>query len=133
MSSSAHANNKTKNILILGEGFTQGLEDTALYTEKMYFVNFTATRKKLCLSLHCNGDNSYHFVNGTEIIKFKAKDPEIVANTLCLGNISEDFSLANMKKTGLCGSFFDFSVDHRVTAVDDILDIYKYLMKKNSI
>ena len=63
MSSSAHANNKTQNILILVEGFTQGLEHTAFYTEKMYFVNFTATRKKLCLSLHYNGDNSYHFVN----------------------------------------------------------------------
>ena len=65
------------------------------------------------------------FVNGTEIIKFKAKDSEIVANPLCLGNISEDFSVANMKKTGLYGSVYDFSVDFRVTAVDDILDIQK--------
>ena len=54
MSSSVHAYNKTKNILILGEGFTQGLEDTTLYAEKMYPVNFTATRKKFCLSLHHN-------------------------------------------------------------------------------
>ena len=45
MSSSIHANNKTKSILILGEGFTQGLEDTTLYGEKMYSINFTATRK----------------------------------------------------------------------------------------
>ena len=45
-SSSAHANNRTKSILIFGEGFTQGLEDAALYEEKMYSVNFTATRKK---------------------------------------------------------------------------------------
>ena len=73
------------------------------------------------------------FVNGTEIIKFKAKDSEIVANPLCLGNISEDFSLANMKKTGLSGSVLDFSVDYGVTAVDDILDIHKYLMKENGI
>ena len=36
MSSSVHANNKTKSILILGEGFTQGLEDTKLYAEKMF-------------------------------------------------------------------------------------------------
>ena len=98
MSSSVHANNKTKNILILAEGFTQGLEDTTLYAEKMYSVNFTATRKKFCLSLHYSRANSYLFVNGKEIIKFKAKDSEIVANLLCLGNISEDFSLANMKK-----------------------------------
>ena len=57
-------------------------------------------RKKFCLSLHYTGDSSYLFVNGTELIKFKAKDSEILANPLCLGNISEDFSVASMKKTG---------------------------------
>ena len=96
----------------------------------MYSINFIATRKKFCLSLHYNGDNSYLFVNDTEIITFKAKDSEIVANPLRLGNISEDFSSTNMKKTGLYGSVFDFSVDYRVTAVDDILDIHNYLMKE---
>ena len=74
-----------------------------------------------------NGDDSYLFVNGTETIKFKAKNTEIVANPLCFRRLSE----ANMKKTGLYGSAFDFSVDYRVTAVDDILEIHKYLMKKN--
>ena len=49
----------------------------------MYLINFTATRKKLCLSLHYNGDNSYLFVIGTKIIKFKAKDSDIVANLPC--------------------------------------------------
>ena len=53
----------------------------------MYSINFTVTKNKLCLSLHYNGANSYLFVNGTEIIKFKAKDSEIVATPLCLGNI----------------------------------------------
>ena len=72
----------------------------------MYSINFTSTKKKFCLSLHYNRDNSYLFINGTEIIKFKEKDSEIVANPLCLENISEDFSSANMKKTGLYGSFF---------------------------
>ena len=132
MSSSVHANNKTKSILILGEGFPQGLENTTLYAEKMYSVNFTATRTKFCLCLHDNGNDSYLFVNGTEIIKFKSKDSK-TANPLCLGNISEDFSSANMKKTGLHGPVSDFSVDYRVTAVDDVLDIHKYLMKKNGI
>ena len=91
MSSSVHANNKTKNILIIGEEFTQGLKDTTLYAEKMYSINFTAARKKFCLRLYYNGDNSYLFVNGTELIRFKAKDSEIVANPLFLRNISEDF------------------------------------------
>ena len=57
LSSSAHANNKTKSILIVGKGPTQGLEDATLYAKKMYSVNFTATRKKFCLSLHYYRDN----------------------------------------------------------------------------
>ena len=53
--------------------------------------------------MHYNGANSYLFVNGNEIIKFKAKDSEIVAYPLCLGNISKDWSTDNMKKAGLNG------------------------------
>ena len=55
-------------------------------------------KKKYCLNLHYNGTNSHLFVNGTEISKFKAKDSEIVASPLCLGNISKDCSTDNMKK-----------------------------------
>ena len=99
----------------------------------MNSVNFTEHNKKFCLSLHYNGANSYLFVNGTEIIKFKAKDSEIVAYPLCLGNISKDFSVDNMKKTGLNGYVYDFSVDYDAIAVNDILDIHKYLIKKHNI
>ena len=53
---------------------------------------------KVCLSLHYNGANSYLFVNGTEIYKIKAKDSGIVARLLCLGSISKDFSVDNIKK-----------------------------------
>ena len=88
---------KKKHILILGKSPTQGLDHT-LTAEKMYSINFTLTKNKLCLSLHYNGPNSYLFANGTEIYKFKAKVPEIVATPLCLGNISKDWSLDNMKK-----------------------------------
>ena len=133
MSSSVHANTETKSILILGKGLIQGLEYTTLYAEKMYSISFTATRKKLCFSLHYNEEDSYLFVNDTDFVKFKAKDSDIVANPLRLENISKDFSSANMKKDGICGSVFDFSVDYRVTEVDDILDIHKYLMKKGGI
>ena len=97
MSSSAHIDNKKRDILILVKRLTQGLEHTST-AEKMYSINFTVTRKKFCLSLHYNGANSYLFVNGTEIYKFKAKDSEIVASPLCLGNISKDWSADNMKK-----------------------------------
>ena len=101
MSSSVHFCNKKKDISILGEGPTQGLDDTTLTAEKDYSTNSALTRKKFCLSLHYNGTNSYLVVNGTKIIKFKAKDPEIVATPLCLGNISKDFSADSMKKTML--------------------------------
>ena len=97
MSSSVHANNKTKNDLVLGKDFIQGLENTAIYAEKLYSINFTKTNTKFYLSLHYNGTNSYLFVNGTEIHKFKAKGFETVAIPLCLGNISKDFSVDNMK------------------------------------
>ena len=99
----------------------------------MYSINFTVTKKKFCLSLHYNGTNSYLFVNGMEIIKFKAKDSEIVLSPLCLGNVSKDWSIDHMKKTGFNGYVYDFSVDYNVTDVNDIKDIQKYLMKKNDI
>ena len=132
MSSSGHIDDKNKVILVLGKGPTQRLEHT-LTAEKMYSINFTETRKKFCLSLHYNGANSYLFVNGKEIYKFKAKDSEIVEAPLCLGNISKDWSVDNIKTTGFNDYVHDFSVDYDAIAVKDILDIHKYLMKKNYI
>ena len=79
-----------KDILILERGLTQELGEYLSTAEKIYSIDFTLTKKKFCLSLHYNGAKSYLFVNGTEIIKFKAKDSEIVASPLCLGNISKD-------------------------------------------
>ena len=132
MSSSTKIDHRKKDILILGKDPTQGLEQT-VSAEKMYSFNFTEHIKKFCLSLHHNGANIYLFVNGTEIHKFKAKDSEIIATPLCLGNISKDWSLANLEKTGLNGYVYDFSVNYDAIAVDDILDIHNYLMKKNEI
>ena len=96
----------------------------------MYSINFTVTKKKFCLSLYYNGVNSYLFVNNTEIYKFKAKDSETVAHPICLGNISKDWSIDNMKKTGFNNYVYDFSVDYDATDADYIVDIHKYLMKK---
>ena len=72
------------------------------------------------------------FINGKKIIKFKAKDSEIVVTPSCLGNISKDWIIDNMKKTGFSGYVYDFSVDYEAIAVDGILDNYN-LMKKNDI
>ena len=133
LSSSSHANIKKNNILVLGKDFVQGINVTTVYAEKLCKIHFTEENKKLCLSLHYNGANSYLFVNGTETHRFKAKLFEVVASLLCLGNISKEFSVDNMKKTGLNGYVYDFSVEYDAIAVDDILDIYKYLMEKNGM
>ena len=85
MGSSAHVNNKTINILVLCKDFTQGINNTTIYAEKMYSADFTVAKKFFCLSLHYNGDNSYLFVNGKGVINFKAKDSEIVPYPSCLG------------------------------------------------
>ena len=85
------------------------------------------------MSLHYSGANSYLFVNGAEIYKFKAEDSEILVGAICLGNIWKDWSVENVKKTGLNGYVYDFSVDYDPISVDDMKDIHKYLMKKNNI
>ena len=87
MSSSVHANNRTKSVLVLGKNFMQGLDNTTIHAENLYSISLTKTNRKFCLSLHYNGASSYLFDNGTELIKFKANDSDIVAPPLCLGNI----------------------------------------------
>ena len=128
MSSSPHIDNKK----ILGKGPTQRLEHT-MTAEKLCSINFTENNKKFSLILHYNGGNSYLFVNGTEIMKFKAKYSEVLAYPSSLRNISKDFSVDDMKKTGLNGYVYDFIVDYDAITVDVILDIHKYLMKKHDI
>ena len=132
MSPSVHIDNKKKDILVLGKGPTQDLEHT-LTAEKMYSINFAVANKKFCLTLHYNGANSYLFVNGTEICKFKAKDYEIVETPLCLGHISKDWSVDNMKRTRFNGYVYDFSIGYDAITDDDIKNIHKHLMKKNNI
>ena len=81
LSNSVYATNKTQNILILGHGLTQKVNNAAIYA-KMYSPNFSAENEIFCLSLHYNGDSSYLFVNGKEVTKFKAKKSENKANQL---------------------------------------------------
>ena len=93
-----------KKILIIGEGPRQGLDDVTLTAKAKHPINFTQPRKRFVLSLDYNGSNSFLFVNATKIYKFKAKDSKIKDDVLCLGNISKDFTINNMKKTELKGS-----------------------------
>ena len=133
MSSFIKIDNRKKYIIILGKGPTQGLEHI-MAAEKMYSINFMENHKNFGPALIIMKQRViYLFVNGTEIHKFKAKDSKVVAITLCLANISNDWSVENMKKIGLNGCVYDFSVDYDAIAVDDTLDICKYLMKRNDI
>ena len=85
------------------------------------------------MSSHYNWASSFSFVNGKEIYKVKAKDSEIVGSPLCLGNVSKDWTVDNMQKTGLNGYVYHFSADYDAIAVDNIWDIHKCLMEKNNM
>ena len=91
-SSSSHSNNCKNKILMLGEGPTFGMNGKFGLLEKKFSINFTKANTKLCLSLHYNANNSYLFVNGKEIFKFKADNKNVNFPTqFCLGRISDEF------------------------------------------
>ena len=76
-----------KNVLILGEGPTQGLDDTALTAEAHYLINFSRLNRTFCLSMHYNGSNSLLFVNATvQSKRFWNEKKKIIP----LGNILGD-------------------------------------------
>ena len=119
MTSFVYTNNKNKDILILGDGPTQKLDDTTLTTEAKYPINFAQLRKRFVLILQHNGSNSFLFGNARKIYEFKANNSAIKNFTLCLGNIFKNVTVNNMKRTELKGSvkffivakiFFDFYI-----------------------
>ena len=81
---SVDATNRANDIYVMGTGLTQGIHDTTLYAEKNFYRNFTDLGKKFMLSLHCNGDDSYLFVNGRQELKFKCKTDQLVKEKLCI-------------------------------------------------
>ena len=87
-----------KNILIFGEGSTQGLDDTILTAEAKYPINFTQSEKRFVLSLYYDGRNNSLLVNATKVYQLKAKNSKIKDYALCLGNVSKDFTINNIKK-----------------------------------
>ena len=96
----------------------------------------TEPNKKLALSLHYNGDDSYLFVNGVQELKFKAQSftNDIKSKVFCIGNISSDWSSTNSTKTELYENVYDFAIDYEpLSGVKTIYDIDRYLMKKHNI
>ena len=100
LSDSKYENNKGQFILILGYGSVKKVNDTEIHAEKSYSPDFTSHNKVTCLSLHYNGDNSYLFVSGEQICKFKAKNSELIKYQMCFGGLSYDYTDHNNKKTG---------------------------------
>ena len=104
---------------------------------KEHAIHFAEQHKKFCLSFRYNGVNSYLFGNGVEIYKIKAKDSVINGASLCLGNVSKNFSVDNSKNIGLYGDVYYFTVNYdaniyvtNIFRYSDFSNIQKYLMKK---
>ena len=134
MSFSKHANNKANNIYIMGKDYITKINDTTIYTEKMFYRNFTEPGKKFILSLHYNGDNSYLFVNGREELKFKTKTDQISNKNVCLGNLSRYWTKDESTKTSLYGYIYDFVLDYKaIVGTTTIYDMHQYLMTKHNI
>ena len=134
MSFSVHATNRGNSIYVMGTGLTQGIHDTTIYAEKSFYRNFTNFGKKFMLSLHCNGDDSYFFVNGRQELKFKAKTDQLVKEKLCVGNLSDHWTTSESEKTGAYGKIYDFVVDYeQIVGVKTIYDMHRYLMTKHNI
>ena len=86
------------------------------------------------MSLHYNADNSYLFVNGEKVFKFKVDNKKFNFPTqFCLGSISNGFSAIKSREVSLNGNVYDFPVDYNSIDKSDILNIHKYLMNKNNI
>ena len=122
MSLSLHIDDNKKYILILGKGPTQGLEQHWLKKKFIQLILLKIIKRSVWACIIMEKIVIYllkvqKLLNSNLI---SSKDSEIVATPLCLGNISEDFSVHNMKKTGLNGYVYDFSVDYDAIAVDDI-------------
>ena len=99
----------------------------------MYSPNFTVDKKIFCLSWHYNGDNSYLFVNGKQVINFKAKNSKLIKYSRCLGGLLKEYNENSRKDTGLYGNVYDFSVNYSAITNNKIVDIHNYLMKKHNI
>ena len=134
MSFSIRATNRANHVYLMGDGLTQGINDTTIYAEKKYWRKFTDPGKKFVLSLHYNGDDSYLFVNGRQELKFKCKTDQSVNEKLFIGNLSDQWTTSESEKTGLYGNIYDFVVDYeQFLGVNPIYDMHRYLMIKHNI
>ena len=105
-----------------------------VHQRKKFSINFSKVTTKFCLSLHDNHINSYLFVNGKEIFRFKADNKNVnFPSQFCLGSISNRFGATVSKEVSLKGNVCNFLVDYNTIDKSGILNIHKYLMVKNNI
>ena len=109
--SSSHSDNCKNNFLILGDAPTFGMNASFGSPDKKFSINFSKASTKFCLSLHYNADNSYLFVNGKDIIKFKADNKNVNFPTQFFrGSISNGFSATESREVSLSEEvYFVFS------------------------
>ena len=132
-SSSSHANNHWNKFLVLGEGPTYCINESFGSPEKKFSIKFSKAKTKICLSLHCNGDNSY-FRNEKEIFKFKANNKNVNFSTqFFLGIISNGFAAIESREVSLKGNMYDFSFDYNSFHKSRILNIHNYLMVNKNV
>ena len=133
-SSSSHIDNLKSDFLVLGEGDTFGINGSYGAPEIKFSINFSEAKTNFCLSLHHDADNSYLFVNGKKVFKFKANKKNVNFPTpFRQGSISVGFSTTDSSDVSLNGNVYDFSVDYNSIDKSDILNIRKYIMTKNNI
>ena len=134
-SSLSQADNFQNKFLIWGERDTFGINGSFGAPEKNFSIKFSKVNTNFCLSLQVyNADNSYLFVNGKEIFKFKANSKNVnFPSQFCLGSISNGFSAAEFREVSLNGNLYEFLVDYNSIDKSDILKIHKYLMNKNNV
>ena len=130
-SSSPHTDNRENNILVLGEGRIQGINDSTGAAEKKS-INFSKANTKCWLCLQSTGDDIYLYASKTDIYKFKAKD-NISWYNFCSESMSLDFTKDEQIETSLNGIVYNISVSHSSVKKEDIFTIHQYLMIKNNI
>ena len=81
-----------------------------------------------------NGDNSYLFVNGKKIYKFKANNKNVnFPSQFCVGSMSNKFDYAKSGEVSLKENVYDFSVDYNVIDKSNTLNIHKYSMVRSNM
>ena len=99
----------------------------------MFSISFTRANTKFCLNLHYKVDNSYFFINGNKIFKFKADNKIVKLSNSVLPRKYIEFCNTEFEEVSLNGNIYDFSLDYNSIDKSDILHIHKYLMTKNNM